>query len=126
DKLLLKCYIPSNSPWLLMQHFQISGDFHNFPQDRTMMLKDLIDDGFRSTTQDREKIEPLQWRNQNKRRIIRISQNITLTVNKDTPPWPSGTIALMTTCCPHQVMAKYMIRAYTFKVGISVTLMQDG
>ncbi|RRT64573.1 hypothetical protein B296_00020571 [Ensete ventricosum] len=59
DKLLLKCYIPSNSPWLLMQHFQISNDFYDFPQDWTMMFKDLLDDDFRSTAQDREKIEPL-------------------------------------------------------------------
>ncbi|RWW79903.1 hypothetical protein BHE74_00011791 [Ensete ventricosum] len=35
NKLLLKCYISPNSPWLLMQHFQISGDFHDFPKDRT-------------------------------------------------------------------------------------------
>ncbi|RWV79380.1 hypothetical protein BHE74_00014938 [Ensete ventricosum] len=54
DKLLLKCYIPSNSPWVL-----ISGDFHDFPQDQTMMLKDFLDDDLRSTAQDREKIEPL-------------------------------------------------------------------
>ncbi|RRT58192.1 hypothetical protein B296_00005014 [Ensete ventricosum] len=44
DKLLLKYYILLNSPWLLMQHFQISGDFHDFPQDRTMMLKEFLDD----------------------------------------------------------------------------------
>ncbi|RZR84874.1 hypothetical protein BHM03_00011750 [Ensete ventricosum] len=43
-KLLLKCYILPNSPWLLMQYFQISGDFHDFPQNRTMMLKDFLDD----------------------------------------------------------------------------------
>ncbi|RWW66028.1 hypothetical protein BHE74_00026631 [Ensete ventricosum] len=59
DKLLLKCYILLNSPWLLMQHFQISGDFHDFPQDRTMMLKDFLDDDLQSMAQDREKIEPL-------------------------------------------------------------------
>ncbi|RRT48378.1 hypothetical protein B296_00022999 [Ensete ventricosum] len=59
DKLLLKCYIPSNSPWLLMQHFQILGDFHDFSQDRTMMLKNFLDNDLRSTAQDREKIEPL-------------------------------------------------------------------
>ncbi|RWW52480.1 hypothetical protein BHE74_00041096 [Ensete ventricosum] len=55
DKLLLKCYIPSNSPWLL-----ISGDFHDFPQDQIMMLKDFLDDDLRFTAQDREKIEPLK------------------------------------------------------------------
>ncbi|RWW10998.1 hypothetical protein BHE74_00046541 [Ensete ventricosum] len=60
DKLLLKCYILLNSPWLLMQHFHISGDFNDFPQDRTMMLKDFLDEDLRSMAQDREKIEPLQ------------------------------------------------------------------
>ncbi|RWV76782.1 hypothetical protein GW17_00062489, partial [Ensete ventricosum] len=45
-----------------MQHFQISGDFHNFPQDRSMMLKDFLDDDLQSTAQDREKIEPLQFK----------------------------------------------------------------
>ncbi|RRT71359.1 hypothetical protein B296_00002537 [Ensete ventricosum] len=64
DKQLLKCYILSNSPWLLMQHFHISSDFHDFPQDWTMMLKDILDNDLRSMAQDREKIEPLQWRNQ--------------------------------------------------------------
>ncbi|RWV91232.1 hypothetical protein GW17_00046495 [Ensete ventricosum] len=44
DKLLMKCYILLNSPWLLMQHFEISGDFYDFSQDWTMMLKDLLDD----------------------------------------------------------------------------------
>ncbi|RZR93573.1 hypothetical protein BHM03_00022125 [Ensete ventricosum] len=40
---------------------QIQGDFHDFPQDWTIMLKDFLDDDLRSTAQDREKIEPLQW-----------------------------------------------------------------
>ncbi|RZR89967.1 hypothetical protein BHM03_00017784 [Ensete ventricosum] len=41
-------------------HFQISSDFHDFSRDRTMMLKDLIDDDLRSMAQDRRTIEPLQ------------------------------------------------------------------
>ncbi|RZS23460.1 hypothetical protein BHM03_00056401 [Ensete ventricosum] len=74
DKLLLKYYILPNSPWLLMHHFQLSGDFQDFLKDRTMMLIDLLDDDLRSTAQDHKKIEPLQWQNQNKRRIICRSQ----------------------------------------------------
>ncbi|RRT48074.1 hypothetical protein B296_00035238 [Ensete ventricosum] len=60
DKFFLKCYISPNLPWLLMRHFQILGEFHNFPQDRTMMLNVFLDDDLRSTTQDHEKIESYQ------------------------------------------------------------------
>ncbi|RRT40406.1 hypothetical protein B296_00037865 [Ensete ventricosum] len=49
---------------------KISGDFHDFTQDRTMMLKDFLDDDLRSTAQDHKKIEPLKWRNQKRGRII--------------------------------------------------------
>ncbi|RRT43013.1 hypothetical protein B296_00025483 [Ensete ventricosum] len=41
------------------RHFQISVDFHDFPQDWTMMLKNFLNDDLRSTAQDHEKIEPL-------------------------------------------------------------------
>ncbi|RWW52505.1 hypothetical protein BHE74_00041070 [Ensete ventricosum] len=61
DKLLMKYYIPSNPRWLLMRHFRISSDSHDFPQDHTMMLKNFFGDDLRSTTQDREKIDLLQW-----------------------------------------------------------------
>ncbi|RWW64644.1 hypothetical protein BHE74_00028102 [Ensete ventricosum] len=60
DNFFLKCYIPLNPSWLLMRHSQISSDFHDFPQDRTMMLKVFPDDDLQSTTQDRKKIESLQ------------------------------------------------------------------
>ncbi|RWW69118.1 hypothetical protein BHE74_00023304 [Ensete ventricosum] len=59
DKLLLRCYIPPNSLWLLMQHFQISSDFHDFSQDQTIILKVSLDDDLRSTAQNYEKIKPL-------------------------------------------------------------------
>ncbi|RZR95824.1 hypothetical protein BHM03_00024714 [Ensete ventricosum] len=59
DKFFLKCYIQPNLPWLLKRHFQILGNFYDFPQDRTMMLKVFLDDDLRSTAQDREKIESL-------------------------------------------------------------------
>ncbi|RZR86670.1 hypothetical protein BHM03_00013901 [Ensete ventricosum] len=38
---------------------KISYDFHNFPQDKIVMLKDFLDDDLRSTVQDHEKIESL-------------------------------------------------------------------
>ncbi|RWW79617.1 hypothetical protein BHE74_00012084 [Ensete ventricosum] len=110
-----------------MQYFQISGDFHDFPQDWTMMLKDFLDDDLRSMAQDREKIEPLQWRNHSKRRIIyRTQRSIPLTIKKDAPPWPSGTIALttrMSSTPNHGQM--FIIGSNTSRVGIGVTLMQD-
>ncbi|RRT64939.1 hypothetical protein B296_00013567 [Ensete ventricosum] len=127
-KLPLMYYILSNSPWLLMQHFQISGDFHDFPQDWTMMLKDFLGDDLRSMAQDREKIEPLQWGNHNKRRIIcRTQRSIPLTIKKDAPPWPSGTIALTTrmSSTPNRGQM-FIIGSNTSRVGIGVTLMQDG
>ncbi|RWV78514.1 hypothetical protein GW17_00060516 [Ensete ventricosum] len=40
-------------------HNFMSSDFHDFPQDQTLMLKDFLDDDLQSTAQDREKIEPL-------------------------------------------------------------------
>ncbi|RRT60341.1 hypothetical protein B296_00015350 [Ensete ventricosum] len=107
----------------------ISGDFHDFYQDRIMMLKDFLDDDLRSTDQDREKTEPLKWRNQNKRRIIwRSQQNIIpLTMKKGAPPWLSGTIALTTMMLltPNRGQM-FMIGADTSRVGIDITLMQDG
>ncbi|RWW58932.1 hypothetical protein BHE74_00034164 [Ensete ventricosum] len=72
------------------KHFKIPGDFHDFPQDQTMMLKDFIDDDLRSMVQDREKIESLQWRNQKRDRIIRRTQRsiniVLLIIKKDAPP----------------------------------------
>ncbi|RWV98626.1 hypothetical protein GW17_00038509 [Ensete ventricosum] len=101
DKLFLKCNIPPKPPWFLMRHSQISGDFHDFPQERTMILKVFSDHDLRSTAHDRKKIESLQWQNQSKRGFICRTQrnmNITpLTVKKDAPPWPCETIGLAAT-----------------------------
>ncbi|RWW62458.1 hypothetical protein BHE74_00030403 [Ensete ventricosum] len=114
-----------------MQYFQISGDFHDFPQDRTMMLKDFLDDDIRSTAQDREKIEPLQWRNQKRGRIICRTQRsmniIPLIIKKDAPPWPSGTIALTATMSstPHRGQM-FIIGVDTPRVGVSTILVQNG
>ncbi|RWV85100.1 hypothetical protein GW17_00053134 [Ensete ventricosum] len=49
----------STHNFMSSKHFQILGDFHDFPQDQTMMPKDFLDDDLRSTAQDREEIKPL-------------------------------------------------------------------
>ncbi|RWW13564.1 hypothetical protein GW17_00022706 [Ensete ventricosum] len=92
------------------------------------------DDDLRSTAHDRKKIKSLQWKNRSKRVIIcRTQQNMNitpLTVKKDAPPWPSGTIALTTTMpsTPTPTFPDcgqmFLIGAETSRVGI-VTLMQD-
>ncbi|RZR88896.1 hypothetical protein BHM03_00016545 [Ensete ventricosum] len=38
-----------------MQHFQISGYFHDFPKEQTMMLEVFPDDDLRFTAHDRKK-----------------------------------------------------------------------
>ncbi|RRT82911.1 hypothetical protein B296_00006564 [Ensete ventricosum] len=130
DKFFLKSYILPNSPWLLMQYFKISGDFHDFPQDRTMMLKVFLNDDLQPTTQDHEKIESRQWQNQSKGRIICKTQQsmniIPLTMKKDAPRWPSGTLALTTmmSSTPNRGQM-FIIGVDTSRVGISITLMQD-
>ncbi|RWW60779.1 hypothetical protein BHE74_00032198 [Ensete ventricosum] len=130
DKSFLKCYILPNPPWLLIRYFQILGDFHDLPQDQTMMLKVFLDDDLRSTAQDHEKIESYQWQNQSKGRIIyRTQQSMNIippTMKKDAPPWPSGTIALTTTMSPIPNRGQmFIIEAGTSRVGIGIALMQD-
>ncbi|RWW40138.1 hypothetical protein BHE74_00054462, partial [Ensete ventricosum] len=58
-KLFLKCHIQSNQLWLL-KHSQISGYFHDFSKEWTIMLKVFHDDDHQSTAHDRKKIESLQ------------------------------------------------------------------
>ncbi|RWV91440.1 hypothetical protein GW17_00046272 [Ensete ventricosum] len=53
DKHFLKCHIQLNQLWLLMQHYQISGYFHYFSQERTMLFEVFL-------TDDRKKIRSLQ------------------------------------------------------------------
>ncbi|RRT41467.1 hypothetical protein B296_00000671 [Ensete ventricosum] len=98
DKLLLKCYIPSNSPWLL-----ISGDFHDFPQDRTMMLKDIPNDDLGSTTYDRKKEQ---------------EKGIQMT-----PVAMMPSISMLALSERGNV---FVLGADISRVGIGITLMQDG
>ncbi|RWV79912.1 hypothetical protein GW17_00058890 [Ensete ventricosum] len=55
DKLFLKCHIQLNQLWFLMQCSLISGYFHYFTEERTMMLKVFPDDDLGSKTHDRKK-----------------------------------------------------------------------
>ncbi|RZS04814.1 hypothetical protein BHM03_00035206 [Ensete ventricosum] len=59
-KLFLRCHIQPNQLWLLKQRSQISGYFHGFSKERTIMLKVFPDDDHQSTTHDHKKIESLQ------------------------------------------------------------------
>ncbi|RWW73417.1 hypothetical protein BHE74_00018712 [Ensete ventricosum] len=55
DKLFLKCHIQLNQLWFLMQCSLISGYFHDFIDERTMMLKVFPDDDLGSTAHNRKK-----------------------------------------------------------------------
>ncbi|RRT53912.1 hypothetical protein B296_00006001 [Ensete ventricosum] len=55
DKLFLKCHIQVNQLWVLMQCSLISSYFHDFTEERTMMLKVFPNDDLRSTVHDRKK-----------------------------------------------------------------------
>ncbi|RRT62774.1 hypothetical protein B296_00005385 [Ensete ventricosum] len=63
QKLKIEGFLEQQSVIILIDagstHNFMSSDFHDFPQDRSMMLKDFLDDDLQSTAQDREKIEPL-------------------------------------------------------------------
>ncbi|RWW70455.1 hypothetical protein BHE74_00021856 [Ensete ventricosum] len=59
-KLFLKCHIQPNKLWLLKQRSQISGYFHDFSKEWTIILKVFPEDDHRSMTHDRKKIESLQ------------------------------------------------------------------
>ncbi|RWV93738.1 hypothetical protein GW17_00043781 [Ensete ventricosum] len=63
QKLKIEGFLEQQSVIILIDagstHNFMSSDFHDFPQDQSMMLKDFLDDDLRSTAQDREKIEPL-------------------------------------------------------------------
>ncbi|RZS28943.1 hypothetical protein BHM03_00062601 [Ensete ventricosum] len=75
NKFFLKCNISPKPPWFLMRHSQISGNFHEFPQERIKILKVFSDDDLRSTARDRKKLESLKWQNRN---ISRVEINVTL------------------------------------------------
>ncbi|RZS23346.1 hypothetical protein BHM03_00056256, partial [Ensete ventricosum] len=55
DKFFLKCHIQLNQLWFLMQCSLILGYFHDFTEERTIVLKIFPDDDLGSTAHDRKK-----------------------------------------------------------------------
>ncbi|RWV81410.1 hypothetical protein GW17_00057173 [Ensete ventricosum] len=55
DKLFLKCHIQLNHLWFLMQCSLISGCFHDFTEEQTIMLKVFPDDDLGSMAHDSKK-----------------------------------------------------------------------
>ncbi|RWW23160.1 hypothetical protein BHE74_00024294 [Ensete ventricosum] len=55
DKLFLKCHIHLNQLWVMMHCSLFSGYFHDFTEERTMMLKVFPDDDLGSMAHDRKK-----------------------------------------------------------------------
>ncbi|RRT63625.1 hypothetical protein B296_00017035 [Ensete ventricosum] len=86
-----------------MQCSLISGYFHDFTKERTMMLKVFPDDDLGSTTHDRKKEQ---------------EKNIHMT---PTAMMPSISMPAL---LEHGNV--FVLGADTSRVGISVTLMQDG
>ncbi|RZS19765.1 hypothetical protein BHM03_00052204, partial [Ensete ventricosum] len=103
DKLFLKCHIQLNQLWVLMQCSLISGYFHDFTEERTMMLKVFPDDDLRSAAHDRKK--------EQEKRIHM------------TPIAMRSSISML--ALP-ELGNVFVLGADTSRVGIGVTLMQDG
>ncbi|RWW75285.1 hypothetical protein BHE74_00016693 [Ensete ventricosum] len=103
DKLFLKCHIQLNQLWFLMQCFLISGYFHNFTEERTMMLKVFPDDDLRSTAHDRKKEQ---------------EKGIHMT--------PAAMMPSISMLALPECGNMFILGAGISRVGISVTLMQDG
>ncbi|RWV80592.1 hypothetical protein GW17_00058110, partial [Ensete ventricosum] len=86
-----------------MQCSLISGYFHDFTEERTMMLKVFPDDNLRSTAHDHKKEQEKDI-------------HMTLTVMM-------SSISML--ALPERGNM-FVLRADTSRVGIGVTLMQDG
>ncbi|RZR74652.1 hypothetical protein BHM03_00040546 [Ensete ventricosum] len=103
DKLFLKCHIQLNQLWVLMQCSLISGYFHDFTKERTMVLKVFPDDDLRSATHDRKKEQE---------KGIRMTRTTMM-----------SSISMLALLERGNV---FVLGADTSKVGIGITLMQDG
>ncbi|RWV96253.1 hypothetical protein GW17_00041050 [Ensete ventricosum] len=133
-KRFLKCHIQLNQLWLLKQHSQISGYFHDFSKEWTIMLKVFPDDDHRSTTHDRKKIESLQRQYQH--RICDIKpywMEIKILKEQEEGINMSTIYRILTTTMPSTSMLAlpdrdnvFAIGAYISRIGIGTTLMQDG
>ncbi|RZS15776.1 hypothetical protein BHM03_00047656 [Ensete ventricosum] len=103
DKLFLKYHIQLNQLWFLMQCSLTSGYFHDFTEERTMILKIFPDDDLRSMAHDRKK-EP--------------KKGIHMT--------PTTMMSSISRLALPECGNVFVLRADTSRVGIRVTLMQDG
>ncbi|RWW01433.1 hypothetical protein GW17_00035526, partial [Ensete ventricosum] len=102
DKLFLKCHMQLNQLWIPMQCSLILGYFHDFTEERTMMLKVFPDDDLGSTTHDHKKEQ---------------EKDIHMT---STTMMPSISMLAL----PERDNV-FILGADTSRVGIGVTLMQD-
>ncbi|RZS01026.1 hypothetical protein BHM03_00030811, partial [Ensete ventricosum] len=102
DKLFRKCHIQLNQLWFLMQCSLISSYYHDFTEERTMMLKLFPDDDLGSTTHDRKKE---QEKGIHMTPIVMMPSISMLALSE------SGNV--------------FVLAVDTSRVGITVTLMQD-
>ncbi|RRT36710.1 hypothetical protein B296_00055998, partial [Ensete ventricosum] len=103
DKLFLKCHIQLNQLWVLMQCSLISGYFHDFTEERTMMLKVFPDDDLGSMAHDHKKEQ---------------EKGIYMT--------PTAMMSSISMLALPERGNVFVLGADISRVGIGVTLMQDG
>ncbi|RWW15584.1 hypothetical protein GW17_00020569 [Ensete ventricosum] len=103
DKLFLKCHIQLNQLWVLMWCSLISGYFHDFTEERTMMLKVFPNDDLGSTAHDHKKEQ-----------------------EKDIHVTPTVLMPSILMVALLERGNVFVLGADTSRVGIDVTLMQDG
>ncbi|RRT39064.1 hypothetical protein B296_00027919 [Ensete ventricosum] len=103
DKFFLNCYIQLNQLWVLIRCSLISGYFHDFTEERTIMLKVFPDDDLGSTTHDRKKEQ---------------EKGIHMT-----PTAMMSSISMLALLERGNV---FVLGADTSRVRIDITLMQDG
>ncbi|RWW36081.1 hypothetical protein BHE74_00058924, partial [Ensete ventricosum] len=103
DKLFLKCHIQLNQLWFLMQCSVISGYFHDFTEERTMMLKVFPNDDLGPMAHDRKKEQ---------------EKGINMT--------PTAMMSSISMLELPECDNVFVLGADTSRVGISTILMQDG
>ncbi|RRT38775.1 hypothetical protein B296_00027127 [Ensete ventricosum] len=103
DKLFLKCHIQLNQLWVLMQCCLISGYFHDFIEEGTMMLKVFPNDDIGSTAHDRKKEQ---------------EKGIHMT--------PTAMMQSISMLALLECDDVFVLGADTSRVRIGITLMQDG
>ncbi|RRT77934.1 hypothetical protein B296_00005412 [Ensete ventricosum] len=103
DKLFLKYHIQLNQLWFLTQCSLISRYFHDFTEERTMILKIFPDDDLKSMAHDRKK---------------ELKKGIHMT--------PTTMMPSISMLALPERSNMFILGADTSRVEIGVTLMQDG